>query len=119
MSHTLTEPTVFQFPVGTQVLFTSTASDGPAPFITTVTRHFGEHEADMLDTGPMYELADGSEAFEDELTAECVATAAGIQCADCKGTGYSGGVVPVEPELCDACEVCLGEGFTAPIAEAA
>lgn len=31
-------------------------------------------------------------------------------CRHCGGNGYSGGVRPAEPELCDACEVCLGSG---------
>jgi hypothetical protein len=35
-------------------------------------------------------------------------------CEHCGGNGYSGGVVPREPELCDACEVCLGSGVTNP-----
>jgi hypothetical protein len=33
-------------------------------------------------------------------------------CRHCKGNGYTGGIQPAEPELSDACEVCLGSGRT-------
>jgi hypothetical protein len=73
-------------------------------------------ETDAEGTSDVVGICDGGKTLVviDLKYGKGVQVYAGERCKECHGNGYSGGIVPKEPELCDACEVCHGSGCDTP-----